>query len=396
MRVIYTREELPETQTQAIFLAGPTPRETVDSTWRTEAIAFLEKIGFEGEVFVPENRDPAVAWENGSFSYTEQVDWEEKALNRADAIVFWVPRHMLKMPGLTTNDEFGYWKAQDPAKLVFGAPALAQKVAYQRHWAVNLGIPIRETLEDTLTTAIGKVMPGAQRHGGQAEVPLHIWRTASFQRWLHAQEAAGNRLDHARVIWNYRVGPRKDIVFAWALKVDVFVREENRNKVNEFVLSRTDISSILAYSQPRFGKRWDEAQVVLVREFRSPSSSPDGFVWELPGGSSIKPGQDPLYVASHELAEETGLRIPADRFRYRGSRQLAATLSSHHANFFSVELTWHEMETMLEAEKSGKTFGVLADSEITYIRVRTVREILAEKLVDWTTLGMIMEGTAHR
>lgn len=396
MRVFYTREELPEKQTQAIFLAGPTPREAVDSTWRTEAITFLEKIGFGGEVFVPENRDPTVAWENGSFSYTEQVDWEEKALNRADVIVFWVPRHMLKMPGLTTNDEFGYWKAQDPAKLVFGAPPLAQKVAYQRHWAVNLGIPIRETLEDTLTTAIGKIMPGAVRYGGQAEVPLHIWRTASFQRWLRAQDTAGNRLDHARVLWNYRVGPRKDIIFAWALKVDVFVRSENRHKVNEFVLSRTDISSILAYRRSPCGNPMN-TKVVLVREFRSPASTTDGFIWELPGGSSVKPGESACVVACHELKEETGLVCSPDRFKILGSRQLAGTLSAHHAHLFTIELTEHEMAQMEQDDRQNVTHGVLADSEITYIRVGTIYDILhkSQRLVDWTTLGMIMEGIAQ-
>ena len=391
MQVFYTREELPKIQNTAIFLAGPTPREPTERTWRTDALDFLKKVGFTGEVFVPENRDPTQAWENGSFSYKEQVDWEEKALNRADVIVFWIPREMGKMPGLTTNDEFGYWKSQDPMKLVLGAPPDAQKIAYQKHWADSLNIPFRTTLEDTLLTALGKFQRPYVRIGGEAEVPIHIWRTPSFQRWLEAQRGCGNRIDGARVLWTYRVGPRKDILFAWALKVNVHVFAEDRNKVNEFVLSRTDISTIIAYRRADDGNPVN-TRVVLVREFRSPVSNQDGFVWELPGGSSIKPGEEPEAVASHELHEETGLRVSPDRFRYLGSRQLAATFSAHHAHLFAVELTYDEMQQMVLDDRNNKTHGVIADSEITYTRVMSVWDIIHTKFVDYTTLGMIMEG----
>lgn len=398
MRVFYTREELPVMQTGAIFLAGPTPRTRVSRTWRQDALDFLEKCSFPGEVFLPENRDPSQAWEDGSFSYEEQVDWEEKALNRADVIVFWIPRDMDKMPGLTTNGEFGFWSARDPMKVVLGTPPSAEKVRYQEHNAKQIGITTEHTLEATLVAAFEKLLHSAgcwPRHGGEVEVPLHIWETSSFQNWWRPQASAGNRLDGARVLWSYRVGPRKDIVFAWALKVNVYVREEKRNKVNEFVLSRTDISSILAFRRDRSGDPMD-TRVVLVREFRSPASTEDGFIWELPGGSSVKPGESAGAVACHELHEETGLVISPERFKICGSRQLAGTLSAHRSHLFTVELTEGEMFQAEKAEDEDRTFGILADSEITYVKVRTVREILTRRLVDWTTLGMIMEGTTQR
>lgn len=396
MRVFYTREALPEDQKGAIFLAGPTPREPTYSTWRRDALDLLEKWNFPGEVFLPENRDPTQAWEDGSFSYDEQVDWEEKALNRADVILFWIPRDMDKMPGLTTNGEFGFWSARDPMKVVLGTPPTAAKVRYQEYNAQTIGITTEHTLEATLVAACEKILHAGgcwPRHGGECEVPLHIWRTPSFQRWWKTLASAGNRLDGARVLWSYRVGPRKDITFAWALKVNVYVREEKRNKVNEFVISRTDIASILAYRKHRNGDPMD-TRVVLVREFRSPSSTEDGFIYELPGGSSAKSHELPEAVACHELHEETGLVVSPDRFRFRGSRQLAGTLSAHHGHLFVVELTEGEMFQAEKAEEENRTFGILADSEITYIRVRTVREILTRRLVDWTTLGMIMEGLA--
>ena len=84
MEVVYVGEEMPETFTKSIFLAGPTPRnkEEVDS-WRPDALSILEDKGYDGVVFIPEPRD-------GEFkhNYDDQVSWEEKHLNIADCIVF--------------------------------------------------------------------------------------------------------------------------------------------------------------------------------------------------------------------------------------------------------------------------------------------------------------------
>ena len=58
-------------------------------------------------------------WREG---YEDQLTWEDDALNRADVILFWIPRDLHTLPGLTTNDEFGYWKGRDPARLILGTP----------------------------------------------------------------------------------------------------------------------------------------------------------------------------------------------------------------------------------------------------------------------------------
>ncbi|WZD42982.1 nucleoside 2-deoxyribosyltransferase domain-containing protein (plasmid) [Streptomyces sp. A144] len=39
--------------------------------------------------------------------YENQVDWETDACAGATAILFWIPRDMRTMPGMTTNVEFG-------------------------------------------------------------------------------------------------------------------------------------------------------------------------------------------------------------------------------------------------------------------------------------------------
>jgi hypothetical protein len=146
MRPVFVPEPIPSGP--SIFLAGPTPRNPVDRTWRPEALRLLAD--FDGFVFCPET--DAWGW-HGNFG--EQVEWEEAALKAATVIVFWVPRELLKMPGFTTNIEFGNWMGS--GKVVFGAPPRAPKTGYMRYYCEKLGIPQADTLKDTLGLARGSV-----------------------------------------------------------------------------------------------------------------------------------------------------------------------------------------------------------------------------------------------
>ena len=47
--------------------------------------------------------------------------------------------------------------------------------------------------------ALAMIGVGAERRGGERGVPLHVWRTATFQAWYAAARAAGHRLDGARL-----------------------------------------------------------------------------------------------------------------------------------------------------------------------------------------------------
>lgn len=382
MEIVYAPESLPTRQKKAIFLAGPTPRSADVPSWRPTAIEQLKAYGYDGIVFVPEPRD-------GKFtaSYDEQVGWEDRGLNRADVILFWIPRDKTTMPGFTTNDEYGFWKGRDPAKVVLGAPEDAVNVRYQRDYATKFSIPQEKTLAAACLASIEKLGDGAERSGGECDVPLHIWNTKAFKDWYSAQHAVGNRLDGARVEWVFRVPSTKKFVFAWAMHVNVFVHSENRNKVNEFIFARTDISTIVAYHK---GNTLMDTKVVLVREFRSPAATPDGFIWECPGGSSPKPGQDPKTIASEELYEETGLKLSPERFKKHEVRQLTGTLSTHKAHVFSVSLADGEFTALYQDEVENKVHGLIADSEMTYVRLRTVAEILASRYVDWSMIGVIM------
>ncbi|MFC0039627.1 hypothetical protein [Actinomadura rayongensis] len=241
--------------------------------------------------------------------------------------------------------------------------------------------PCAATLADTVRAVLAALGTGAARGDGEREVPLAIWRTPAFRRWHAVQRRAGNRLVGARPVWSFHA--RSDALFFWALHVTVHIASEARTKDNEIVLSRPDTSHVLLY---RRGASLGDTEVVLVREFRSPGSAPDGFVHELPGGSGEHRGQRATALA--EVREETGFGLRADRLREHGHRPVAATLSAHHAHLHSAELTDDEMDWF---RRQSRPRGVAADSELTWPEVRTVDEIVAQRLVDWPTLGMIFQ-----
>lgn len=378
MNIVYSRQPFPTATKKSIFLAGPTPRSSLVQSWRPQAVEMLRALGFDGDVYVPEDSSGSP-----KFDYMDQVDWEEEGLRRADCIVFWIPRVLETMPALVTNDEWGFWK--NSGKVVLGTPEGAAKVRYQRHYAEKLGVPASDTLAATLMSAMTMVGDGAERSGGECFVPAQIWRTESFQRWYKMLTGAGNRIDDARVEWAYRVGPKK-MPFLFSIWFSIHVGVEGRNKSNEVVIFRPDISSVVMHGRPT---PYSAAiEIVLVREFRSPGANTAGFVYELPGGSA-KTDMDPCLLAAEEVHEETGLTIDPKRLRPVRTRQLAATLSAHRGAVYAVELTEAELSTL---RTDVDAHGIEGDSERTFVEVRTLGEILAKELVDWSTLGMILQA----
>ena len=406
MRVVYTKQEFPESWSFAVFLAGPTPRDVEVPSWRPEAIAWFDRISTEMGIneglvlFIPEYPEGEEQWAEGE--YTDQTEWEKAGLNFADVVMFWVPRDMTWMPAFTTNVEFGRWVGS--GKAVLGHPEGAPKTRYLDWLAGEENVPMLLTLDGTCRAVLDK-HPGHEvltlRKKGERHVPLLVWTTPMFQDWYAAQVAVGNRLDEAQVRWVFHM-PKLGKVFSWVLWVKVWIKAENRWKENEWVFARSDISTVVLWGH---GPRPDptktgplnnllDASVVLIREFRSPVRNAAEFVYEVPGGSSAKDGEDPLQTASDEVHEETGLIIDADRFRALGSRQVAATLSSHHAHLYVAQLSAAEMAQAKALAAAGTSHGIEEDSEQTYVEVRSLREMLHTELVDWSMLGMVFKGLA--
>jgi hypothetical protein len=308
----------------------------------------------------------------------------------ADAIVFWVPRDLAVLPAFTTNVEFGLWA--DSGKAVLGYPSEAAKMGFLRWHADRVNMPTASTLEATLRLALQRLDDGAERADGEREIPLRLWRTTAFQKWYRAQRKAGNRLDGARVLWCHEGGPETgEHPFAWAVQVNVFVAAEKRNKTNEFVLARPDTCAVCAYLP---ATRLEDSLVVLVREFRSPALTGDGFIVELPGGSAKDPLEAMAAVARAELLEETGLDLPPERFRPVRSRQVNGTFSVHRCHLFAVQMNIGEAAIL--QKMSCQTKGKAADSERIQVAIKSIGEILAgEPLLDWSNMGMVWETLNH-
>lgn len=387
MHVVFNKEQPPYKYARSIFLAGGTLRKGQEGeSWRKDALQILRDIGYDGIVFVPEPRGGKL---DEAFNHSEQVEWEEQSLNLADVILFWVPRDLstdedgnLKLPCLTTNVEAGRWFEADPQRCVLGYPEDAERMTYLKHYADKHSIPTCSTLTETIEAALAKLGDGAERSLGERHVPLHLWNTPSFQDWYRAQTDAGNRLEDAKLLFSF--APNHKDIFFWVLKVNIYIAKEDRFKTNEFVLSRKDISSVIMWKS---NEDLMKSEIVLVKEFRSPASTEDGFIHEVPSGSSTKE-EDPKENACHEVQEETGLVVKSERLKVHGARQLAGTLSAHKSHLFSVELTDEEMD-WLKSQKN-IAHGNREDSEQTYVEIMELRDILKDERIDWSNLGEIL------
>ncbi|MCB5910347.1 nucleoside 2-deoxyribosyltransferase domain-containing protein [Streptomyces pinistramenti] len=152
VNLVMAREPLPSGP--SVFLAGPTPDKSAPvPSWRPAAIEALAA-QWTGEqqltVLSPESRGGQRA-----DRYEDQVGWETAARAAATAILFWIPRDLRTLPGMTTNVEFGLDVAS--GKVVLGAPTDCpnpERNRYLIYVARRHGVPVRTTLHGTVTAAL--------------------------------------------------------------------------------------------------------------------------------------------------------------------------------------------------------------------------------------------------
>lgn len=157
INLVMAREPLPVPGGPSVFLAGPTPdRSAPVPSWRPEAARLLAE-QWTGEqlltVLSPESRNGARA-----DRYETQVDWETDARAAASAILFWIPRDLRTLPGMTTNVEFGLDVATGRA--VLGCPPDCpdpQRNRYLIYVARRHGVSVTTTLADTTAAALALV-----------------------------------------------------------------------------------------------------------------------------------------------------------------------------------------------------------------------------------------------
>lgn len=387
MQLVFVGEPYPQNVEKMLFLADSTfQQDKLNSSWRIDAIQLLEQLGYDGIIYLSEEREGSPG---STFLDDEaKVRWTRGALMRSDVIVFGLPEDLKGPPDIVMGVELGW--LMESGRIILAMPS--EREARNLHLYIQqFAVPYYTQLSDALHEAVKRIGIGAQRHNGEAAVPLTIWRTESFQEWLTAQKKAGNRLDDARIEWIGRVGPDGSVVFFWIMYVRVWIQDEGRYKENEWIIGRPNISAILLYMPHPTDPM--ETKMVVVKEYRSPVSNSQTKIYELPGGSTFKPGTNPYILAVQELQEETGFILNEGRkLKSHMPRQLNGTVSTHKCHLFSLELTPKEMSDIEEAV--GKTFGNSEDTEQTTLIVMSLKELLRADYADYATLGMIIQALA--
>lgn len=381
MTVVYSQEPFPKDEMKSIFLAGPVPRKEYELSWKNEALEILDSMGYNGVVYIPENRNPEQ--KEGNFDLQAQLDWEYSCMCACDAIVFWIPREMrpdFEMIGLTTNVEFGRFLNSN--KLFCGCPDEAPRMEYLKLISKDK-YEWHKTLKDTLKATVEYLGQGIYREDTEVKIPMHIYKSKQFQNWYKQQLNVGNYLTGFNMEYEFVV-PKAKQLFLEIFHPSVYIAKENRVKDNEFVVARTDMSYILAYCKK---ENLLDTEIVLCEEFRTPINNETEMVYEFPGGSSLNPLDDMLLTASKELEEETGLKLNKNRFKQLDMKQSAATLCSHKIALFTVELSEEEIN---KVKNDNQVHGVIEDTERIHLHVMTVKEAIDK--VDWTNTGMILQG----
>ncbi|MFK3980056.1 hypothetical protein ACI2K4_06695 [Micromonospora sp. NPDC050397] len=378
--VVQPGVELPRWWHASVFLAGPTTGSTVLLPWQEEAVDTLRRL-WTGPgrlvVFVPRLGDGAEP--------VDGDDWSGARVDQSDIVLFWLAEDDHPVSRSVTHVLLG--SCESTGRVVLGLPAHDPQGGYLRHRAERRRIPVATSIAATVGHALSLIGSGARRDDTHREIPLTLWRTDSFRHWLDTKEHSGHRLQHARVTWNLLPRPHGD-VFLWAVRPHILINSEDRVKKNEIVIGRTDVASVVAY---RPGATLLETEIALVREFRSPAATSDGYVHELPGGSQLDDAP-PVQVAATEFEEETGLPLDPARLRPHGVRQPVGALCAHRQHLFSAELDEEEISRL---RSTAGTFGLADEGERTTVEVRTYREILSDRLVDWTTLGLLSAAFAE-
>lgn len=381
--IVFSDQSIPKKITKSIFLAGPSPRTKDINDWRHDALSLFEKNKFDGTIFIPVPKERFYGKDDSpDWTYDNQVEWECKARNVSDIILFWIPRDIKNgMPAFTTNIEFG--EDIHSGKIIYGRPDNAEKCRYLDKRIIEIKENVFNDLNELIQYGITKLGKGSIRIDGEVNVPLFIWNTEQFQSWYSSVKLNGNKLIDAKLLHHAKFS--NGYLFSFILWVNIWIEKEQRFKPNEFVFSRKDISVILPYY-----KENNETYFVAVKEFRSPVRNNSGLVYELPGGSSLKPGVDHIINAQHELSEEIGLHVDdVSRFQYVDTKQLCATLSSQVSSLFKIELTQNEFELIKKSINENKTFGLQDDTEIIYLEIIKLKEIMKYPF-DFSMIGMIL------
>lgn len=387
--IIYNQEEPPSFFRKSVYLAG-----TNQGSWRDKAIDLLkDDFSNGGVIFCPQNNpNPNSKLKypspDNKEEYSKQINWERTWLNSSDAVIFWLPRDLENI-GLISNVEFG--ELVNSGRIFCGSPKESEdkdKNSYLRSVIENKGIKWYDNLEDLVKDTIDFIGRGSIREKADRKIPMKIWKHDSFRNWkkdIEENELNCSIKDY-EILFNVYDAENKEL-FLWAVKPTIHIGKEKRNKDCEIVMGRTEGTSICVYEE---NKNIEDTRIVLVKEFRSANRSKDGYVLELPSGA-IHEDESDAQSSLVELKEETGISfntVNKNRVKFVGYRQSLPTLIANCDKAYKIGISSIEMDNIENITKN-KTFGIKEETEITYVEVKTFKEILQEDRVDWKTLGII-------
>jgi len=143
----------------SIFLAGPIVRGK-ENDWHENAYKIFEKM-LENPIYKRFNFDVNLITPKRQIilddkKLVNQIENEKDAMNKSQLIMFWIPREMNKMIGMSTQFELGYWYSKNYKKLIVGIPKNAEKVRYIKEFMKN-DIQFYNTLDETIQMVLDKM-----------------------------------------------------------------------------------------------------------------------------------------------------------------------------------------------------------------------------------------------
>ena len=163
----------------AVFLAGPCPREDYEKNdvWRKEAYSIFEDIGFDGDILNPTNKNYGLMKD-----LTKQTDWENEAMHKASAIIFYLERTE-KNPGFTSNVEIGMWLKSNNIFVCIPDDSRKKNAnAYIRIKCDQAGIPVFNTLEETIIAVDEKLNRDESKKWFISDTHFSQQRTLDFSK----------------------------------------------------------------------------------------------------------------------------------------------------------------------------------------------------------------------
>ena len=139
-----------------VFLAGPIQGA---SNWQSQVIKIFSDYNDVISVTIANPRRDKL--DKTEFNYDAQVNWESKYLDKADIIMFWLPKPAEIIEGRsyaqTSRFELGEWFGKNPDRLVVGIEEGFDGERYIRKKLNDINITVYSSFKDTIKEVLRRI-----------------------------------------------------------------------------------------------------------------------------------------------------------------------------------------------------------------------------------------------